>query len=213
VSGAPPLLCAGLEIALNRYLALEPEVLADLGKLSGRVIALQAEGPGWEFFLCPHAAGVQVLDRYDGAPDVRIRARPSQLLRQALRGGEGAASPLSGVQVEGDAGLMQAFAQLLSRVGFDLEEWLARWLDGGAAHRVSEGLRGLAGWGRETASTLALDTAEYLREETRDLVHRADVEQWLASVDALRERVDGFAARVARLERKGSTSSRSGSAP
>ena len=199
---APPLLCAGLEIALNRYFALEPEVLAELGKLNGRVIALQAEGPGWEFFLCPHAAGVQVLDRWSGKPDVRIRARPSQLLRQALRGGSGEGSPLSGVQVEGDAGLMQQFSTLLSRVGFDLEEWLARWMDGGAAHRVNETLRGLAGWGRQAASTLALDTAEYLREETRDLVHRADVEQWMGAVDALRERSDGLAARLARLERR-----------
>ena len=198
---APPLLCAALEIALNRYLALEPDVLAEFGKLAGRVIALQAEGPGWEFFLCPHAGGVQVLDAFDGQPDVRIRARPSQLLRQVLRGGSGDNSPLSGVQVEGDAGLMQQFGALLSRVGFDLEEWLARWMDGGAAHRVNEGLRGLAGWGRQTASTLALDTAEYLREETRDLVHRADVERWMADVDALRERADGLAARLARLER------------
>jgi ubiquinone biosynthesis accessory factor UbiJ len=202
VSGAPPLACAALEIALNRYLALEPEVLAEFGRLEGRVIALHAEGPGWEFFLRPHAAGVQVLERWDGTADVRIRARPSQLLRQALRGGSGEASPLSGVQVEGDAGLMQQFATLLSRVGFDLEEWLGRWLDGGAAHRAGEALRGLAGWGRRTASTLALDTAEYLREETRDLVHRDEVGLWGAGVDELRARADGLAARLARLERK-----------
>jgi ubiquinone biosynthesis accessory factor UbiJ len=198
---APPLLCAGLEIALNRYLALEPDVLAEFGKLTGRVIALQAEGPGWEFFLCPHARGVQVLDAFDGQPDVRIRARPSQLLRQALRGGSGAGSPLAGVQVEGDAGLMQQFGDLLGRVGFDLEEWLAKAVDGGAAHRISEALRGLGGWGRQAAATLSLDTAEYLREETRDLVHRADVEQWMAAVDALRERSDGLEARLKRLER------------
>lgn len=198
---APPLLCAGLEIALNRYLALEPDVLVEFGKLGGRVIALQAEGPGWEFFLCPHARGVQVLDRFDGQPDVRIRARPSRLMRQMMRGADGEDGPLAGVQVEGDAGLMQQFGTLLSRVGFDLDEWLARAMDPGAAQRVGEALRGLAGWGRQAASTLALDTAEYLREETRDLVHRADVEQWMAGVDALRERVDGFAARLARLGR------------
>lgn len=196
---APSLLCAGLEIALNRYLALEPGVLADLGRLKGRVIALQAEGPGWEFFLCPHAAGVQVLDAWDGTPDVRVRARPSQLLRQALRGSGG---PLEGVQVEGDAGLMQQFGDLLQRVGFDLEEWLATVMDGGAAHRVNEALRGLAAWGRKAGGTLALDTAEYLREETRDLVHRDDVEQWASGVDAVAARAERLEARLARLERR-----------
>lgn len=195
---APSLLCAGLEIALNRYLALEPGVLAEMGRLEGRVIALQADGPGWEFFLRPHAAGVQVLDAYDGAPDVRVRARPSQLVRQALRGG---GSPLAGVQVEGDAGLMQQFGDLLRQVGFDLEEWLAQVMDGGAAHRVNTALRGLLAWGRKAGGTLALDTAEYLREETRDLVHRDDVEQWAAGVEALAERADRLEARLARLER------------
>jgi ubiquinone biosynthesis protein UbiJ len=199
---APALLCAALEIALNRYLALEPAALADCAKLSGRVIALEAEGPGWEFFLRPHAGGVQVLDASDRPPDVRIRARPLRLMQQALRAGEGDASTLSGVQVEGDAGLLQQFSTLLARVGFDLEEWLARSMDGGAAHRLSDALKGFAGWTRSSASTLALDTAEYLREETRDLAHRADAEAWMKEVDALRERADGLASRLARLERR-----------
>lgn len=197
---APPLLCAALEIALNRYLALEPEVLAECGKLQGRVIALHADGPGWEFFLCPHGKGVQVLDAAPGEPDVRIRARPAQLLRQALASGRGEASALAGVQVEGDAGLLSRFGALLVRVGFDPEEWLARFMDGGAAHRVAGALRGLGAWGREAAATLALDTAEYLREETRDLVHRDDVERWIGEVDALRARADGLARRLERLE-------------
>lgn len=199
---APALFCAALEIALNRYLALEPAVLEEVGRLKGRCLALEAEGPGWEFFLCPHAGGVQVLDAWPGKPDVRIRARPSQLLRQALRAGSGEGSALSGVHIEGDAGLLQRFSTLLAGVGFDLGEWLARYMDGGAAHRTAVALRGLFGWGRSTASTLALDTAEYLREETRDLPHRAEVEQWASGIEDLRARADGLAARLARLERR-----------
>lgn len=197
---APPLLCAGLEIALNRYLALEPEVLAECGALQGRVIALHAEGPDWAVFLCPHARGVQVMDQAPSPPDVRIRARPAQLLRQALASGRGDASAIEGVRVEGDAGLLARFGSLLVKVGFDPEEWLARTLGGGAAHRVTGVLRGLGAWGRQAAGTLALDTAEYLREETRDLVHRDDVERWIGDVEALRGRAEGLARRLERLE-------------
>jgi ubiquinone biosynthesis protein UbiJ len=197
---APSVLCAALEIALNRYLALEPEVLADCGRLQGRVIALHARGPEWEFFLCPNAQGVQVLDVWDGKPDVRISATLAQLLRQGLRAGSDAGATLPGVTVEGDADLLSRFAALLARVGFDPEEWLAKWLGDAAAHRVNQGLRGLLDWGRKSASTLSLDTAEYLREETRDLVHRTDVEQWMDRVDSLRERTDRLAARLERVE-------------
>lgn len=199
---APSMLCAALEIALNRYLALEPEVLADCGRLQGRVIALHARGPEWEFFLCPNAKGVQVLDAWEGKPDVRISATLTQLLRQGLRAGSDAGAALPGVSVEGDAELLSRFAALLTRVGFDPEEWLAKWLGDAAAHRVNQGLRGLLDWGRNSVSTLSLDTAEYLREETRDLVHRADVEQWMDQVDSLRERTDRLAARLDRMERE-----------
>ena len=195
---APPLLCAALEIALNRYLALEPAVQAELGRLKDRCIALHAQGPDWEFYVCPNQAGVTVLDAWPGKPDVRISAPPTALLRRAFGGAE---AGVPGVQVEGDADLLQRFSKLLAKVGFDPEEWLARWVGGGAAHRINQGLRDLLGWGRRSAATLALDTAEYLREETRDLVHRADVERWMAGVDALRERADGLAARLARFER------------
>jgi ubiquinone biosynthesis protein UbiJ len=160
---APPLLCAALEVALNRSLALEPAVAADFGRLGDRVIALHAQGPDWEFYLCPGPSGVTVLDAVDRKPDVRISARPAALLRRAFGGAEAGGS---GVTVEGDADLLQRFSTLVMQVGFDPEEWLAPWLGGGAAHRVGQGLRGLLGWGRASASTLALDTAEYLREET-----------------------------------------------
>ena len=87
-------------------------------------------------------------------------------------------------------------------MGFDSEEWLARFVGGGAAHRLDQGLRGLFGWTRRSADTLALDTAEYLREETRDLAHRADVEKWSEGVDAARRRSEQIAARIERLERR-----------
>lgn len=196
---APPLLCATLEIALNRYLALEPEVLAEFGKLKDRVIALHAQGPDWELYLVPTATGVTVLDAWSGTPDVRISARPAALLRRAFGGAE---AEVSGVRVEGDAGLLQRFSTLLARVGFDPEEWLARWVGGGAAHRIAGGLREALGWGRRSASTLALDTAEYLREETGDLPHRADVERWIDGVEAARQRSEQLAARLDRLERR-----------
>ena len=194
---APPLLCAALEIALNRYLALEPEVAAQVGRLQGRVIALHALGPDWEFYLCPRAGGVTVLDTEPAKPDVRISAKPAALLRRAF-GGAGVPS----VQVEGDADLLQRFSELIAGVGFDSEEWLARFVGGGAAHRIDQTLRDLVGWGRRSAGTLALDTAEYLREETRDLAHREDVAKWSEGVDAARKRGEQLAARLDRLERR-----------
>ncbi len=199
---APPLLCAALEIALNRYLALEPDVAAQVGRLKDRVIALHALGPDWEFYLVPGAGGVTVLDAWPGKPDVRISAGPGALLRRAFGAAAEGGAGVPGVQVEGDADLLQRFSSLMAGVGFDSEEWLARFVGGGAAHRLDQGLRDFFGWTRRSADTLALDTAEYLREETRDLAHRADVEKWGEGVEAARKRGEQLAARIERLERR-----------
>ena len=197
---APPLLCAALEVALNRYLALDAGVLAECGSLSGRVIALRALGMGWTFFIEFHGSGVRVLPELDAEPDVTVSGAPTLLLRLAWKTASGEGGIPSGLDVDGDTELLAHFNRLLARVGFDPEELLAKFFGDSAAHRLHQGLQKVFGWGRRTADTLSLDTAEYLREETRDLARGSDAAEWMDAVDALRERTDRFEARLEKLE-------------
>jgi ubiquinone biosynthesis protein UbiJ len=197
---APALLCAGLEVALNRYLALESEVLRECEALAGRVIALRTLGPGWTFFIEFHGGGVRVLPELDSEADVTVSGQPLTLLRLAWKtaGGEGGIP--AGIDVDGDTDLLVRFNQLLTQVGFDPEELLAKFFGDSAAHRLNQGLQKFFGWGQRSAQTLTLDTAEYLREETRDLARGSDASEWMDGVDLLREGVDRFEARLVRLE-------------
>jgi ubiquinone biosynthesis protein UbiJ len=183
----PALLCAALEVALNRYLRQEPTVLAEWSRLEGRCVALEANDLGWRFLVEPLAGGVRISADTDLQPSVTIRATTAQVLSAALRnlGSE----------------LLDRFARLLRRVGFDIEEPLARVFGDSAAHRIADGLRGLLGWSRNAGRRLALDTSEYLREEARELAGAAEVEEWMHEVDTLREGVDRLEARLMRLER------------
>ncbi|HEY6895472.1 MAG TPA: sterol-binding protein, partial [Rhodanobacteraceae bacterium] len=52
---------------------------------------------------------------------------------------------------------------------------------------------------RDGAQALARDTAEYLSEDGRAIVPKAEVDVFLDDVDALRERTDRLEARVKRL--------------
>ena len=112
----------------------------------------------------------------------------------------GAPFSAQGLRVRGDAELLRRFAAAVGGVGVDLEEWLAPWLGGAAAHRATGLLQGLFGWGRQAVETLGLNTAEYLREETYDLARREDVEDWMDRVDLLRDGVDRLEARLKRRE-------------
>lgn len=197
---APGLLAAALEVALNRYLALEPEVLAECGSLQGRSIALTVEAPVWTFLIEFHAGGVRVLDAGTLAPDVGVRGSLPTLLRLAwtVRRQDGGIP--QGLAVDGDVELLRRFNRMLARVGFDPEEVAARFVGDAAAHRLNQGLQSLFGWGRRSVDTLALDTAEYLREESRDLARASDVAEWMEAVESLRDGVDRLDARLRRLE-------------
>jgi len=198
----PALLCATLEVALNRTLRLEPAVAADCGRLAGRVIALDVDGPGWSFNIEFAEGGVRVFDQLDAEPDVRVAGGLSALLRLAWQVTQGESGVPQGLRVDGDTELLTRFNQLLARAGFDPEELAAKLVGDTAAHRLNQGLQKLFGWGRQTAATLGLDTAEYLREETRDLARAADVEDWMHAIDQLREDTDRLEARLRRLEER-----------
>jgi ubiquinone biosynthesis accessory factor UbiJ len=197
---APALLCAAVEVALNRTLRLEPAVAEECGRLAGRVIALDVEGPGWSFFIEFAPGGVRVLDELAGEPDVRVAGGLTTLMRLAWQVTQGEAGVPQGLRVDGDTELLSRFNRLLAQAGFDPEELAAKVVGDAGAHRLVQGVQKLFGWGRQTAATLGLDAAEYLREETRDLARAADVEQWMDAVDELRGGVDRLEARLRRIE-------------
>jgi ubiquinone biosynthesis protein UbiJ len=197
----PELACAALEIALNRYLRLEPSAAADGARLAGQRLAFEIRDLGWTFVLEPLADGrLRVTGERPAAADVRVRASSLRLLGLALATVQGESALPEGLEVEGDGELLQSFRRLLARVGFDAEEWLAAWLPEGMAHRAAGALRGLFDFGRHAAQRLGRDTAEYLVEETGDLARTADVEEWMEAVDRLREDCDRLEARLARVE-------------
>src|SRR5688500_14642838 len=89
---APALLCAGMEIALNRHLALEPAVLEECAALDGRALALQVTAPAWTFFLEFHRGGVRVMPQREAPAAVSVAGGLQQLLRlgwQASHGDSG----------------------------------------------------------------------------------------------------------------------------
>lgn len=190
-----------IEIGLNRYLALEPSVLAECARLQGRVLAFELTDWNMAFYLVPDQAGVSVLDSWPDMPDVRLAGSLAAFMRLLASGAERQAVLSAGrIRVEGDAMLADRFTSLLESVELDLEEVLAPVTGDVAAYQLGRLGRSFFGWGRYAVGTLARDVAEYLREESGDLVHKTDVERWMNGVDELAEGVDRLGARVARLE-------------
>ena len=195
----PSVLCAAAEIALNRYLRREASVVQDCARLSGRCIEFALPSSSLALTVEFIDSGVRVMPESPAPPDVRVSGNPTALIRALNRAADGG-THFPGLTVEGDAELLSEFREMVTRVGFDPEEWLAPLIGGVAAHRLVGGLRKAFDWTRGNTRRMADHGAEYLREETYDLARARDVGEWMDEVDDTRDALERLEARLRRLE-------------
>jgi len=195
----PLLATAALEKALNHCLQMDPETLDQVTRLEGKVVALAIIGLGRSIYLVPTADGLRVQSVFEGEPDVTIKGGVFSLARLGLS--ENPASVFGdGVEMEGDAQLGRKVQYILDSLDLDWEEQLSRLSGDVIAHQVGNTVRELFSWGSKTAETLGRDVAEYFQEESRDLVVKPELDQFLDQIDVLRSDVDRLAQRVKRLQ-------------
>jgi ubiquinone biosynthesis protein UbiJ len=197
---ATPVWLAAAEAALNRNLAAQPRAADLLRRLTDK--SLQVDVTGVMRLRATSCAGRLVLARGDDSPaDAIIAGTPGALLSLVTAAGNRPAGQAA-AQVRGDAEVAAAFRELLREARPDFEEELSRWVGDVPARRVGVFARDSLQWLRRTRESVAANVAEYLQEESRDLVNKTELEEFLRGVDDLREAGDRAAARLLRLERR-----------
>ncbi len=198
-----PLLAAlgrALEAVLNRAVALDADTRSRLAALDGRAVSLTVAGTPLALRVQVEQATLRVGPAFAGDSALRVTATPGSLLSLALRRGGGeSAIPPGKVEIAGDAELARRLEKLASGYRPDIEEAFARVFGDVAgvalARALGAALQGL----RERGQRLVEDTAEYLVEESRDLIAPDEMHAFLDDVDALRERAERLEARLRRL--------------
>ena len=194
----PTAIYGSLEIALNRYIAGDERALARCAELAGRSLRIDFSDLGLTMVFVAVGHGMQVMPSSDAAPDVRLEGTSTAFARIFFAGAE---EGLTGgaLRIEGDVGVAQQFARLFASVDFDIGDWLDARFGPVPAYFIGRGLRGGAAFARRAADQLSLDTAEYLREETRDVAGTREHAAFADAVDTLRDDADRLQARVKRL--------------
>jgi ubiquinone biosynthesis protein UbiJ len=191
-----------LEGTLNRALALDEETRARLPALEGRRIGLELRGFNLALAVTVRDARLCVGPHWQAPGDLNLRAAPGSLLAMALRRGDESVLPPGKVEISGDAELARRMEKLLREFRPDVEEAFARTFGDVLGVPLARALRHAFDWSRESAQAFAQDSVEFLRDERRDLVAGAEMEEFLDDVDALRERGDRLDARIQRLLRR-----------
>jgi ubiquinone biosynthesis protein UbiJ len=200
-----------LEAALDRALALDPETRAALAALDGRSIDLALEAPPLALRLTVDGDRVRVGSAAgQGATepaaeaDLGVRATLGAVLAQLPRLLPGAnrhdeAPPVGRMRVSGDADLARRLQRLAERFDPDWQQpfvsVFGEIIGVQVANAFAAGLRHARAAGRDFAET----AAEYLTEESRDVVPRAELDAFHDDVDTLRDDAARLAARIARL--------------
>lgn len=187
-----------LEIALNRYIASDDHAFDHCVALAGKSLQVDFSDLGLTLVFVVTDHGLQVMPVAEGGPDVRLQGSSRAFARIFFAGAE---EGLTGgaLRIEGDVGVAQQFARLFASVDFDIEDWLDARLGPVPARFVGRGLRGAMAFARRAADTLSLDTAEYLREESRDVIGGREYAVFADAVDMLRDDTDRLAVRIKRL--------------
>lgn len=183
---------------LNRNVAASSRAQALCERLEGRSLAVHVEGMSLHIVARVDSRQIALAPRAEREPDATVSGTPLTLLSLVGPGAQGRLRS-GAVTITGDAEVAQSFQELLRAAQPDLEEELSRLVGDVAAHQIGNVVRSVTGWGRKAAATLATNVGEYLQEESRDLVTRTEMEEFLASVDVLRESADRLRARMGRL--------------
>lgn len=199
-SDLPGGLAIALEAAINRGLALDPESRQRLGRLSGKIIAIELETLDRRLVMLIDAHRVRLLTPFEGTADATICASPAALVKMHMS--KGAAVAGSGIRFSGDPELGRAFQQFLDGFDIDWEGELAKLTGDVVAHQVGRSARRVFGWLKQSAMSLEQTAVDYVRHEARAVVGRNEVERFLDEVDTLRDDVARLEQRMRRLQKK-----------
>ena len=184
---------------LNRAIAEVTPARELCARLDDKVVAIRVRDTALAMYFLFDAETVTLAVDTEREPDVAITA--SLLTLASMIGSDGAQAIRDGrVDLTGNAGVAEAFRDLLSFTKPDIEEELSSIIGDVAAHRLGQLAAGLRDWALDARKTMGGNIREYLQEESRDVPSRYEVEQFALKVDALRDDVERFEVRLKRLE-------------
>ena len=189
-----------LESALNHAVSLDPETRAALPSLDGRCVALQLDAPALALQISVAGKRLRVGPVEDAdLADLSVRSTLAGILGQLpfMRGRK--AAPLGAMRVEGDAELARRLQRMAERFDPDWVQPFTRVFGDvmgvQIANALAAGLRGT----RAVASGFARDSADFLTEESRDVVGKEELRAFYSDVDHIRDDAERLQARFDRL--------------
>lgn len=192
-------LAAALEQALNNIIELDPAAQDALSKLDGQSFAIAVQAPAMRIRLEVADLRIKVASDDETPAATEVSGTLAALATLAARvEGTGAGQ----VHISGDASNAQRFQKFFATLNPDWEEPLSRVFGDVIGYQLAQALRNVFQWAASASRNLADNASEYLREESRQLMNRPELEAFYDEVDDLRDAVDLLEKRIQALGAK-----------
>jgi ubiquinone biosynthesis protein UbiJ len=193
---------AALEVAINRALALSPHSKAALAQVEDCVFALHCTAPNLDIYLHPGAEGMRLTGVHPGPVTTSIKGKAADFTELATASDPTAALINGGLELEGDSAPLLELQRILAALDVDWEAPLVDALGDVAGHQLAQTLRHTFAWGKQAATSLTRQLAEFIHEEARLSPPRLEVEDFYRDVHELGLRVDRLHSRTERLRQR-----------
>ncbi len=198
------MLSALIETTSRKIFETDPDTLERLAKLDGKLIAIDIKKVNLTFCLAVESNGIAIVPEpnEEGLVDVRLKAKPSTLLKIARDGMEDAELDKGELEIEGDAITGQRFASMLNALDIDWEELVSEKIGDVPARLLFQFFDNAKAWQQETKHTIQTNLSEYLTEEAEIASHADAVDHFINTVDILRNDTARLEARMQQLEKR-----------
>ena len=195
-----PLAGRALEAALNRAVALDPDTRDGLRALDARRLVVRLATPPLALQITVDGDRLRV-GPVDGEaePDLSVRATLGGLLSQLPFLRRDDAPPVGAMRIEGDADLARRLQRLAERFDPDWQRPFVAAFGDVLGVQVAALFAGALRSARTAAGVLAVNAADYVQHDTRDVVSRDELGAFYDDVDTVRDDVERLAVRVERL--------------
>jgi len=185
------------EASLNLLLQTRPMLRERLQKLSGKSLRIRLLPQQLTLRIDFTAQGLSLSQDLLNPADAEISGELSALMRLL-------SDPRSvlfgqGVDISGDAAMVQRIQKAMRDAELDWETWLAEQIGDGATATLKQVLQPLRQQIERNRQSLSSNMKAYLQEELAALPARTEYEIWTAQVSTIRNQVEQLERRIARL--------------
>lgn len=184
-----------LQVIINKYLSLDPDIEILLAPLQDKVISITCNDfPKHNIHGTFSTKNLLLTSSTPEHVDLSISSSLNGFVKLALF------NDRSNIQISGSIGLAESLQNLFTNLNIDWEEELSKYSGDVIAHQAMRHFKQLRSYANNSCQDLQEMISDYLQEESGILPTNYEVQQFMQEVDELRFTVDRLDARITAYE-------------